>query len=209
LSIGGVSLTESNHLRRKRPKTHWVWYIGSITASLGIGLCIAYAIQQTETAAKIKANNPTTLAIKDAGKSNKSPITIQYTSTTEKSTIPTATQIPVAEKKAPVYQSLQTTTSHSTDSANEKSHSVSVQKKTEHTKKSKAVPATPKNHSKSGRKQNPPKTNPPTTPEPETSNPETSEPNPPAKQHRGPIVKIVNRVTNTVQYLLTGSTNQN
>jgi len=199
-------LTESDHLeslKRKRPQTHWVWYIGCVIASLGIGLSIAYAMKQTSAASDLKQSNLTEIAIKNTPKRNKSPIVIQYpTSNTTKQN--QVSQIPVTENKVPVYQTLQTT-SKSKKQTNKKSTSTPANTKRNSSNKptTKPVPTKPRTNSENGN-HTPVKPN-----KPPLQTTETPKPNPPTEHQKGPIIKIVDRVANTVEYLLTGKTNQN
>jgi hypothetical protein len=202
-------------LKRKRPKTHWLWYIGTIVASLGVGLSIAYAIGQTQMGFDAKTEDKMNIAVNFTPKENYKDIPrkkpIEKTVETKISTIPTT---PVAENKVPTYQALakkpnqieQYTNSNQTTQTKTSLLKTTKSKITISNKKSKKPPTQPKPSNENGPNNTPPKTEkPPVNPNPV---PEPTPSTGPSNQHKGPIIKVVDRVTKTVQYLLTGKTSQ-
>lgn len=199
-------------LKRKRPKTHWLWYIGTIVASLGVGLSIAYAIGQTQMGFDAKTEDKMNIAVNFTPKENykdiprKKPIA-KTVEVKINSTIPTT---PVEENKAPNYQALaknpnpieQYTNSNQATQTKTSLLKTTKSKITISKKKSKKPPTQPKPSNENEPNNTPPKTEKP-NPVPEPT-PSTG----PSNQHKGPIIKVVDRVTKTVQYLLTGKTNQ-
>ncbi|MCH5584311.1 hypothetical protein MK805_04920 [Shimazuella sp. AN120528] len=201
-------MTESNYplqeLKRKRPKTHWIWYIGTIAASLLVGLSIAFAMQQTNQASNsIKKTKSTVFAV------NKSPnITHTQLAVKQPSGQVKVNPVPATESKTPVYS----VTSTKTEQTNVIQQKQSTEQKNPTSSNSSTTFKSPtKSHSQSkpskGKqsKPNSPKETPPTK---STETPVVTDPAPPSEvpHHDGPIIRIVDQVASTVQYLLTGTT---
>jgi hypothetical protein len=201
-------------LKRKRPKTHWIWYIGAISASLVVGVSITYAMHQVKQASGSKGSNKTTILANN----HSSTITPVKWITKQPANQIKAEPVPSTESKAPIYSSAVTNTNQSFVSISEnkleqkskpttkpKKLSTTQTKKTakpQHTSKPSQVKETKPNHPK----ETPPTKNPDpvvTNPDPVVSTPET--PSKPSRP-KGPVIRIVDRLTNTVHYLLTGKT---
>lgn len=205
-------MTQSNsplqELKRKRPKTHWIWYIGAITASLVVGVSITFAMQQTKQAVGSKETTKTTVfAI-----NNSSSITQVKWTTKQPSKQIKANPVPAAESKAPVYSVVATNTNHTSVTVPEKKIKQKTKQETEQKKPITTLtkkPSKPHYQSKPSQKNKETKPSPPKeTPPAEHPDPVVSKPEQPNKppHHKGPIIRIVDRVTNTVHYLLTGNT---
>jgi hypothetical protein len=206
-------------LKRKRPKTHWLWYIGTIVASLGVGLSIAYAIGQTQRGFDAKTEDKMDIAVNFTPKENykNTPRKQPIVKTVETKINPAVPTTPVAEDEAPIYQALVKKPSqiepytHSNHTTQTKTSLLKTTKtKITTSKKRSEKPfssSQPKPSNENGSNNTPPKTEkPPVNPNPV---PEPTPSTEPSNQHKGPIVKVVDRVTNTVQYLLTGKTKHN
>jgi hypothetical protein len=200
-------------LKRRRPKTDWKWYIGTIATSLAVGSLIAYGIHQTNamTPAKSKSTmNNTTVAIQPIHSTGKLPVA--FTKLEQKST---AQSKPV-EKVKPVVAKVKTTTPVNTQKQSKPSSTTSSPKQTQISKSttqpssSKQIASSQKTTTKPSKNTVLPETKPvkPTQPQP-TQPAQPSEPvtEPTTKpKHKGPITQVVNRITGTVYFLLTGKT---
>lgn len=204
-------MTQSDYpvqkLKRKRPKTHWIWYIGAITASLVVGVSITFAMQQAKQASGSTETTKTTVfAINNSSKIAQVKWTIKEPSEQIK-----VNPIPATESKAPIYSAVATSSNQISGSVSEEKIEQKTKQKTEQLKPATTVTKKPaKSHYQSKPiqdkkpKPSPPKETPPAkNPDPVVPKPES--PNKPP-QHKGPIIRIVDRVTNTVHYLLTGNT---
>jgi hypothetical protein len=197
-------LTESDQeikeLKRKRPKTHWIWYIGTIFASLVVGLGIAYAINITDKAAVPipNAKSDILLSSNHTKLQTNIPVHQKLASPVEADE---QIRVPVAKSESPKYASIPNKQDSSNSQPKQKKQS-----QTTHTNKpiKPSYPSKPNNVSKP---QPPKETPPPNNPDPPEEQP-PSQPHIPDDNHKGPIVRIVDHVTNTVHYLLTGKTNK-
>jgi outer membrane biosynthesis protein TonB len=198
-------LTQSEYpvqeLKRKRPKTHWIWYIGTITASLIVGVSIAFAMQQTNQASGTKETTKTTVF---AVNHSPSIAHAKLTTLRQPAQQVQAKPVPATETKAPVYSTVSTNTNE-TPSPQPKQSSEQKKQTAIVVTRSKKPNSQIKPSSSKESKPNPPKESPQTI-TPET--PVITKPDSPIEppRHKGPIIRIVDRVTNTVQYLLTGKT---
>ncbi|WP_028775746.1 hypothetical protein [Shimazuella kribbensis] len=200
-------MTESDHekkeLKRKRPKTHWIWYIGTISASLVVGLGIAYAIQVTDKAAVPIPNEKSDILLSSTHTKLQTTIPVHQKPTLPVEANEQVNTVTVEKSESPKYASIP----NKQDSTNPQPKQ-KTRIETTHTNKPINKPSNPsKPNPNNGSKPQPPKeTPPPKNPNP----PEEHPPSPPSvpDNHKGPIVRIVDHVTNTVHYLLTGKTNK-
>jgi hypothetical protein len=182
-------------LKRTRPKTHWIWYLTAVSASLVMGVTVTYAMQYANPIAKHTVNNHQTIAVSHVNKAeyahvpskkiivaNEKPDVPTTTSKIKKPTpssptpTPTKQDIPVNEtvnKTIPVAkQNTRTNHSHS-----EKSHAQT--KPTQHVSIEVQTP----------------------TVQPSPSIPKP----PPTKHNQTSIGTILDQVSTTVRDLLIGS----
>jgi hypothetical protein len=177
----------SNTLKRNRPKTNWMGYVGIVSTSLVLGLTVAYVIQQT--------NN------------NTKSVTTTHLSKVKHSTAQPAPITVVSVKPETANPQLKTQTRSKTQKIPTSSTNTPliqqqiVEAKTTSNKKTNQTTGA-KNHSK-------PSQNIPDKVHPSKKLPDHHTPVPvtPSKTDDNRPINLLDRITDTVRFLLTGEKN--